>query len=258
MPLRSPLALAAALLASAGPPSPLLAPPPAGAAPFSPGEQIDMEVEYLHVRAGVARFVVGKPEGAVWPIICQGRTDGLGRLLDIREHFVSYWDAGARASRGSDLNAVEVGDRHTDRARFDRERGKAVVQVLRKGRLQESTKDVPRDVHDLASALLDLRLRPLAAGARFELPVLHGTHTFVLRAEVEGKENVSTPAGRFEAWRVKVRLGFADRFETRRDSFVWLSTDDRHVPVRMSADFAVGTVVATLTGYRPGGQFAAR
>lgn len=268
MSIRRPLALAILLIAgprmaSAQPPAPptlsasTAAPGNAPAAAFAPGEEIDLTLDYLHIRAGRARLIVGRPEGTVWPVICQATTDGAAALLDIREHYVSYWDADARTSRGSDLNAIEVGDRHTDRARFDRDGGKATVQVIRKGKVRESTHDVPRDVHDLASALLYLRVQPLAPGAHFEYPVFYGTDLFTLRADVEGEETVKTPAGRFDTLRVKVRLGFKDKFKTRRDSYIWFSNDVRHIPVRMSADFAIGSVVATLSGYRPGAQFAA-
>jgi uncharacterized protein DUF3108 len=39
---------------------------------------------------------------------------------------------------------------------------------------------------------------------------------------------------------------------------MWLSDDSRHVLVRASADFAVGSIVATLKSYRPGAQLVAR
>ncbi len=261
--LSLPVALAlSALAARASPEDPAvpaageanaLAPPPA----FAPGEEIVLSLDYLHVHAGVVKLVLGRPEGAIWPVICQARTDGAASLLDIREHFVSYWDAETRASRGSELNALEIGDRHTDRARFDPDGGKAVVQIVRKGRLRESTHDVPRGVQDLASALLFLRLQRLEPGARFEIPVFHGTSTFALQAVVQARERVETPAGPFDALRVQLRLGLRDRFETRRDSYLWLTDDARHVPVRMTADFAVGSMTATLSSYRPGGQLSA-
>jgi Protein of unknown function (DUF3108) len=230
----------------------------AGAPPFAPGEQIDLAIDYLHMRTANARILVGRPEGAVWPVICQAKTDGLATFFDIREHYVTYWDSEARNSRGSDLNAIEVGDRHTDRSRFDRDRGKATVQVVRKGRARETTLDVPRDARDITSALLELRLRPLVPGVPIDFPVFSGSTTFVLHAEVEGDETITTPAGKFEAVRVKVRLGFKDKFTTTRDAHAWFSKDERHIPVKMSADFAIGAVTATLTGYRPGSQVAAR
>ncbi len=229
-----------------------------GAPPFSPGEQIDLSIDYLHMRTANARIVVGRPEGAVWPVICQARTEGLATLLDIREHYVSYWDSEAHNSRGSDLSAIEIGDRHSDRARFDRANGKATVQIVRKGRARESTHDVPRDARDVASALLELRMRPLVPGVPIDFPVFSGSSTFLLHAEVEGEEALTTPAGRFDTVRVKVRLGFKDKFTTTRDSHAWFSKDERHIPVKMSADFAIGAVTATLTAYRPGSQVAAR
>jgi hypothetical protein len=229
---------------------------PAGPFAFAPGEEIELALDYRGVHAGRARLRVGQPEGAVWPVICQARSDGMASVLDIREQFVTYWDAETHTSRGSDLNAIEVGDRHTDRARFDRVKGKANVQVVRNGLSQERTLDVPHDVQDLASALLHLRNQPLAVGEHMEYPVFSGSDTFVLHAVVEGVENVETPAGKFETLRVRVQLGLKGSFATKRDSFAWLTNDAKHVPVRMSADFAVGTVTATLSGYRPGGQFA--
>lgn len=265
MPICAALLIAAATAApgSTGTPTSALTPTPTPTAanaselPFAPGEEIDVVIDFLHVRTGKARLTVGRPEGAVWPIVCQGKTDGIAGLLDIREHYVAYWDAERRVSRGSDLNAVEIGDRHADRARFDRENGKAFVQVVRNGRARRRTHDVPRDVHDLASALLTLRLEPLRPGDHYELPVFSGTGVFMLRAQVEGDETLDTPAGRFETTRLKVQLGFEDQFRTQRDAHVWFSRDARRIPVRMSADFAVGTVVVTVSGYRPGGSLAA-
>jgi hypothetical protein len=56
---------------------------------------------------------------------------------------------------------------------------------------------------------------------------------------------------------VQVRTGFDGKFATRRDTSLWLSDDARHVLVRFSADFAIGSVVATLRSYRPGVAVAA-
>jgi hypothetical protein len=75
---------------------------------------------------------------------------------------------------------------------------------------------------------------------------------------VLGRETVETPAGTFPTVKVKVRTAFEGKFSTKRDTFLWLSDDPRHLLVRMSADFAVGSVVATLKSYRPGTRLAAR
>ena len=241
----------AALLAAAALPA------AAQVAGFRPGEQIDLAVDFLGIRAAEARITVGSPEGQVWPVICQARTDGVAGLLDIREHLVSYWVPEERSSRGNDLAAIELGDRHQDSSRFDRVNGKATVRIARKGRLVEKVVDVPRDVHDVASAVLWLRVQDLEPGSHYEIPLFTGSRTFTLVADALGVEAVKTPAGAFETVKVQVRTAFEGKFSTKRDTFFWFTRDARHVPVRVTADFSVGSVVVEMTGYRPGGQLAA-
>lgn len=225
---------------------------------FAPGEETVFSVHYLSLPTGEGRIVVGKPEGDVWPVIFQARTDGVAGFIDIREHLVSYWDAVTRLSRGSDLRAYEVGDYHVDTARFDRVNGQATVVVSRKDKRTEKTFAIPADALDLTGAFMWLRLQPLVVGHRYELPVVSGSKQFTLVAEVLGREKVDTPLGAFQTLKVKVRTALEGKFSTQRDSFMWLSDDPRHILVRASADFAVGSIVATLKSYKAGGEVAAR
>jgi len=251
MPLRAKTATLLVLLA-------LVAPAAALEPGFSPGEQIDFSVEYLSIRTAEARITVGRPEGPVWPVICQLRTDGIAKFLDIREHLVAYWDTDAHLTRGSDLSAIEVGDRHVDTARYDHEMGKATIKIQRRGRTSIDTYPIPGDVQDIAGAVLWLRLQPLEDAGRYEIPVFSTQRIFTLRADVVSRERIETPAGTFETVKVQVQTGFEGNFSTKRDTFVWFSDDSRHVPVRLSAEFAVGSLVATVTAYRPGGELARR
>src|SRR6266508_2229254 len=113
-------------------------PPAAGAGglPFLPGEQTDLAIDWLRIPTGRARISVGKAEGAIWPVILQARTEGIASIADVRQHLVAYWDSETRLSRGLDLSAVELGYRHTDRARFDRQNGKVTLTVQGKGLTQ--------------------------------------------------------------------------------------------------------------------------
>ncbi len=225
---------------------------------FAPGEETVFEITYLNLPTGEGRILVGKPEGDIWPVIFQARTQGVAGFIDIREHLVSYWDAKTRLTRGSDLKAYEIGDYHVDSARFDRETGKATVTVARKDRKRVTTIDVAKDAQDLTSAFMWIRTQPLDVGHRYEIPVASGDRQFTLLAEVLGRERVETPAGTFQTLRVKVRTALDGKFSTKRDSTMWLSDDGRHVLVRASADFAVGSIVAQLKRYTPGDAVAAR
>jgi hypothetical protein len=236
----------------------LLAAAPAARAGFAPGEETVLQVRYLNLPTGEGRILVGEAAGEVWPVIFQAKTDGVAGFIDIREHLVSYWDSTAQLTRGTDLRAYEVGDFHQDSARFDRVNKQATVTVQRNGNVTKKTFGIPEDVQDLTSAFMWLRLQSLKPGERYEVPVVASSRQFTLVAEVLGRETVETPAGTFPTVKVKVSTQLQGKFSTKRDSFLWVSDEPRHVLVKVSADFAVGSIVATLKSYRPGNRIAAR
>jgi hypothetical protein len=227
---------------------------------FFPGEESVFQLKVLDIPSGEARVSVGAPAGPIWPVILQARTGGLAGIVDVREHLVSYWDASRRQSRGYDLRAYEVGDYHEDRGRFDRPNGKATLERSRRsGDRSTSTYDVSAGALDITAALMWLREQELAPGDRREVPVWSGGKPFALAAQVLGREEIETPAGRFQTVKVQIRASEeAGKFSTRRASFVWFSDDPRHVIVKMAADLGLGRIVATLRSYRPGPEIAVR
>lgn len=233
-------------------------PPAAADDAFLPGEVTTLAIRYLGLPTGEGTITVGQPSGDVWPVIFQARTTGLVGLLDVREHLTCLWDAGTGLPRGSDLRAVELGDHHADSARFDREAGTATVTVQRRARRSEQVVPVPPDAHDLTSAVMWLRRQPLAAGQVHRVPVLAGAKVFTLEATVERAERLDTPAGAFDALRVRARLELSGQFATRRDVVAWFSDDPRHLLVRLEAEFSFGAVVAELRRYRAGAEVAVR
>jgi len=225
-----------------------------------PGEEMVLDVTYLGVPTGEARMKVGQREGDLLPIIFQARTAGVASIVDIREHLVSYWDVQQRLSRGSDLQAYEAGDRHSDSARFTRGAGPTCkVQVIERRARRTKVKDLeaPAGALDLTGAFTWLRLQELAVGKVFEVPIVAGTDQFTLQAEVVGREDVETPSGTYPAFKVRTRTAFKGKFSTRRDTFLWLADNTDRRLVRVSAEFAVGSVVGQLRSYRPGGEVAA-
>lgn len=244
-----PFALAALLATAAA---------PAEAVGMAPGEEMVLSVKYLKLHSGESRITVGQPEGDIWPVIFQARTEGLAGFLDIREHLVSYWDAAERLPRGSDLKAVEIGDYHADSVRFDRANGKATLVRQRKGRTKTKVVDVPSNVQDLTSAFIMLRLQPLAVGQRLEIPVCTGSDVFTLVATVLGRDTIKTPAGTFPTLRLAIRTEADGNFSSKRDMTLWISDDPRRLIVQFEADFKIGNMVAQLKSYRPGTRVAVR
>lgn len=230
----------------------------APAAALQPGEEIRLSVSYLKMPSGEGTISIGRPENGAWPLVFQGKTGGLVGLFDVRERLVSWWDPESRLPNGSNLTAVELGDRHEDESKIDRGALKATVTVARKGKVRTREVDVPADVLDLPSVFMFLRLQPLGVGDRYTVPVLAGRDVFMLAAEVVRLERLETAIGELDAVAVRVKTGFKGKFDSKRDTWLWFSADDRHIPLRISAEFTVGSLIASIKAYRPGGALAAR
>lgn len=89
--------------------------------------------------------------------------------------------------------------------------GKVQIDAVVNGKEQSATIDLPDNALENDQLLMTLRALPFAEGYRASLvdivpDTASRVNTTVL---VEGKEQVTTPAGQFEAWRVELDFGQA-------------------------------------------------
>lgn len=231
------------------------------ASAFGPGEQSTYQISYLGVVAGTAQITVGAETTQfgqqVLPIVTVARSQSVVDLFPIRDKFVTYWDHKSERCIGSDLYADENGTRRRQRIKVDHATGRATVVKQKEGGDEKtSTMDVDPGVVDIASAAFALRNTPLEVGRVYELPVFTGQRTFTLRATVESKQQLATKLGNKDVFKLRVQTGFSGKFESKRDLFAYLTADDAHVPVRIDAEFALGTITAELTDYKSGKSYA--
>jgi hypothetical protein len=117
--------------------------------------------------------------------------------------------------------------------------------------------DVPPGTVNFVGLVFKLRGLPLEPGTRHEFPVLAGRRLKTIAAEVLGREEVETKAGKFPAVKVRVPTGFTGKFSEKNPTLVWFSDDARRIVVRITSDFAVGHATASLVSYSPGALRAA-
>ena len=251
--VRTALALLAALLPIAA--AAQDAPKPA---PFTPGEEMVFHIEALGMDAGTARISVGSAadrEGvSAWPIVILGKTDSLfDSVFSMKDKFVTWWEPESGRVLGADLFADEGGKKHRSRSVFDHAAGKASVRREKAtGERSVSSYDIPAGVYDIAGAIFALRGRPLSPGSTEEVKVFTGRKVFTLRCPVHGPQKLKVPAGEFDAIAATISLGFDGKFASKRDLKAWFTNDERHVPLRAEAEFALGSIVGELTRYRKG------
>lgn len=223
---------------------------------FGPGEQSVYRVQYLGVTAGTAQITVGAPMRQwgteVLPIVSVAKSDPSLGVWPIKDKFVSYWHAAGQRSLGSDFFVDENNKRRRQRIQMKDSRTAHVIRQHEGEQPVEATHELPEGSMDLASAAFALRNRGIEEGQEYTYPVFTGRKSFLLRAKVEGRQVLKTSLGEREVFRVKLQTDFSEKLQTKRDIVAYFTTDSSHVPVRIEAEFVLGSIVADLAEYKPG------
>jgi hypothetical protein len=118
---------------------------------------------------------------------------------------------------------------------------------LDKNLYEQKDGEVPPDVLDVLGSLYYVRLLPLDVGQSYTMDVLSGDKVYPLIVKVEKRETIKVPAGRFDTIRVEPLLRAPGIFIAKGKKLqVWLTDDERRIPVRMRSEIAIGHVSAEL------------
>jgi hypothetical protein len=106
--------------------------------------------------------------------------------------------------------------------------------------------NIPPCVKDLFSALYAVRRTKLEAGATYR--VVAGDNQYVKEVEVhvEKSERVLTPKGRYSTWQVNTVAVLGGLFKDGGQFRMWLSADERKMPVKFEAKVYLGKVTGSL------------
>lgn len=226
------------------------APTPAPLHP--PGERIDLEVQFQGLPVGRGRIQVEPPSGAVQPIRLEARTTGVVSVVKLRQLLTTYVDTRTGLPRSASHDSVEGNYRATTTTDYDRARNRAVVVRRGSKSVNRNEVEAPAGTLDFLALVFKLRSLPLAQGQRHDFHVLAGRNVSKIVAEVTGREQVETSAGKFEAWKVRVPTNFSGEYSEKKPTFVWLSDDARRLVLRISVQLGIGRIEAQLAGYTPG------
>jgi hypothetical protein len=238
--------------------------PAAADAPFGAGERIGMRISWARLLAGRATLQVEAAERSGRPVlelVLEARSQGFFAWLTrfhVEDRTVAAWDGERGCSVGIEKKLREGRHRREQRVRFDPETGAAVVDDQR----LEPRYEVGECVQDILSAFFVAR----AAGwnADGELPAVRtfdNGRLFDLhfRAARLDRLDLPAPLGRNVGARVFEVMLVPETgvFEQQGRLFLWVTDDERRIPVRLRAKAPVGWVSADLESYRPPGPYSA-
>jgi hypothetical protein len=100
--------------------------------------------------------------------------------------------------------------------------------------------------HSIMSAFYYVRTMPLTVGDTTRFSAVSGKKRYELKVLVHGRESLKTVIGNVNTVKVEPVLDGDGIFNSKGRIFIWLTDDDRRIPVLMQCEIALGSIKAKL------------
>lgn len=224
--------------------------------PFNPEEKMSFQVRWAFIKAGEAVIELLPPEDfngvKSYHIVYTARTTPFVDIFyKVRDRIESYMDTDMTHSllykknhQGKSKKDVTV--------TFDWEKQEA--QYINRGEKTEPIPIMP-GTFDPLSVFFSFRLHELHIDDEFSIPVTDGKKNAIGKAKVIKRETIRVLGTRYDTFLVEPELEHVGGvFEKSKNAKlqIWVTADERRIPVRIKSEVIVGSFVAELTSYEKG------
>jgi uncharacterized protein DUF3108 len=217
---------------------------------FGVGEELIFDVNYGFVTAGEAKMAIPRYSSM------KGRkcyhieflvrsTSFFDALYAVRDRYQSHLDVGGLFPWKFVQRIREGGYKHDFSAWFDNYKNKAFTK--------DGVYDIPDYTQDVLSAFYYMRTKDYSSmklGEEVYLRNFYKDTTYTLTVRYHGKETVEVPAGTFKAIKLEPVMEKGGLFKASGRIYLWLSDDDRKIPILVEAEIPIGSIKSELTRYK--------
>ena len=224
---------------------------------FAVPERLVFEVSWSGIKAGTAtQEIVPAGDGVTITYVAKS-ADWLSVFHKVDDHMEAVMARGV----GGRLFGVPLVYRENlreGRSRFQKEmafdhagRTVAITDLLHNAR---STFGITPITYDPLSCFYFARLQNLEPGKSFYIDVFDGKRLHQTEVKVLRREELKTDLGTFKTVVIMPVLKNSSFLNRTGDFYIWLTDDERRIPVKMKSKVKVGSITAKLVGgsYWPG------
>ncbi len=219
--------------------------------PFQPGEKLTFNLRWGVFSAGTAILEVhpmAELNGEeVYHFSLTVRTNSfVDRIYKVRDRIDAYATSDMGASALYRKKQREGRHERDILVTFDLDEGKALYSNFGK---EDDPIDIKPNTFDPLSVFYAFRMQPVEENSTVQLYVTDGKELQLGEGRIGRREKIRVPAGEFEAILVEPDMrDVGGVFEESDDATlqIWLSDDDRRIPVRLSSKVVVGSFHADL------------
>lgn len=217
---------------------------------FGLGEKLEYDIGYKFLKAGTGYFEVAKE-----PINYNGNKcydvnfvvkslSSLEWVYKVRDSYRTYVDIDGIFPWRYEQKIREGNYKRDIYTDFDQINNKAITK---KGEYK-----TPPFVHDIVSAFFYIRtlnLKKYKKGDIIPLKNFYKDSTYNLDVKILGRETIEVQAGKFKTIIVEPLVKEGGLFKSEGRIVIWLSDDDRKIPVKVGTEIVIGFVGAELVRY---------
>ncbi len=217
---------------------------------FGFGERLDYKVGYKFITAGTGYFHILPDPMEIngrkcYDIRFQVRSlESLDWLYRVRDQYRTVLDVAGLFPWEFEQHVREGNYKRDFKATFDQFNNYAYVK--------DKQYKVPEYVNDIVSAFFYVRTMNLASmkkDSTFYLKNFFDDTTFTLGVRIKGKETVEVEAGKFRCIVIEPLVVQGGLFQNDGNIYIWVTDDERKIPVRVATKIPIGFVGAELVKY---------
>lgn len=226
----------------------------AGAAPLPAlrlGEKMLFSIEYSGINAGYAYLKVDpeltwSQDKECYHLVNETWSNAFfSKFYRVHDRAESFVQTGSLVSLSFQKRIQEGGYRHEESVVFDHEKNQARYST---GQVIEM---VPGS-RDVLLSLFYARLFPLEVGRSLYIDNHTDKKNYPLEVRVLRRETLKTVLGKVPCVVIEPMLRTPGLFENKGRLTIWVTDDQRRVPVLMKSKILIGSVNAVLKEYTPG------
>jgi hypothetical protein len=218
---------------------------------FTIPERLEFEISYAGITAGHAVQEVTQNGSEVNIVSTARSADWLKFFFPVDDRIESVLLPGSSTQkigvpRFYRENIKEGRTRRHKEAVFDRKKLEVVTTDFRAS--TTTSKAITPLTYDTLSSFYYFRMVPLKVGNTYFIDIFDCKKLWNTEVKVLRREEVTTPLGKFKTVVIKPVLKSEGIFSRTGDMFIWLTDDERRIPVLMKSKVKVGSISATLVG----------
>lgn len=218
---------------------------------FQIPERLEFEVSYTGIPAGRAVQEVTTVGQEVHLVSTVRSADWLNIFFPVDDRIESVLIAGTPPLNNGVPRLYrerirEGWTRFQKEAAFDRQNLEVHTKDFLKKK--ETTQKITNQTYDTLSSFFFFRSIPLQVGSSYFIEIFDCKKLWNTEVQVLRREEIETPLGKFKTVVIKPLLKFNGIFARTGDMYIWLTDDERRIPVQMKSKVRIGSITATLVG----------